>query len=54
MRIEIGGPRGRVTAPKIAKAIRKKLAAEPTDLFAHDDTLVLLVQHQVRRKGRAE
>ena len=47
LRVEVTGPRNEVTAEKIADAIKRRLAAESTDLFEKDDTLVLLVQHQV-------
>jgi len=50
VRVEIGGALDKITGRKIGRAILKKLGAKATDLFAHDDTLVLLVQHQVRRK----
>ena len=54
IRVEIGGPRNKVTARKVDEAIRKKLAAERTDLFAQDDTLILLVQHQLGGKRTPE
>jgi hypothetical protein len=54
LRVEVGGPRGRIPAKKIAQAIQRKLAAERTDVFAHDDTLILIVQHQVRGRGSSE
>ena len=48
LRVEVEGPLDELTAETIAEAIKRRLAAEPTDLFEKDDTLVLLVQHQVR------
>jgi hypothetical protein len=38
----------KVTAEDVEKAIRRRLASEPTDLFVKNSTVVLLVQHQVR------
>jgi hypothetical protein len=54
IRVEIRGPRNKVNARKVERAIRKKLAAVKTDLFAQDDTLVLLVQHQLGGKRTPE
>jgi hypothetical protein len=42
------------TPEAIAEAIKRALEAEPTDLFTADDTLVLLVQHQLGGKRTAE
>lgn len=47
LRVEVRGPRKLVTTKKVEQAIHKKLAAEPTDIFAHTDSLILLVQHQI-------
>jgi hypothetical protein len=48
LRVEVEGPLDELTAGKVAEAIKQRLATESTDLFEKDDTLVLLVQHQVR------
>ena len=42
------------TPEAIAEAVKRALEAEPTDLFTADDTLVLLVQHQLGGKRTAE
>jgi hypothetical protein len=49
LRVEVKGN----TPEAIAEAVKNALQAEPTDIFTADDTMVLLVQHQLGGKRSA-
>lgn len=38
---------GAATLETVEQAIHEKLATEPTDLFAQNDTVILVLQHHV-------